>query len=57
MVLMLMAYTSVLCMFFMLVCGADQLKVEDARDILERPLMTLLGGALAIGALRLHDIR
>ena len=46
--LMLAGYLVVLAMFLILVLWAEQLTVEEAYEIVQAPLMALIGGSLAI---------
>ena len=46
--LMLAGYVVVLAMFLILVVFAEQLTVEEAYEIIQGPLMALIGGSLAI---------
>ncbi len=46
--LTLAGYIVVLVMFLILVLSAEQLTVEEAYEIIQGPLMALIGGSLAI---------
>ena len=47
-VLMGLAYGSMLVIFWRLVSGDPGLTVQDAWDVIEAPIMALIGGTLAI---------
>lgn len=53
--LMITAYVAVLGMFALMVYGTEGITATDAWDILEAPLMALLGGTLAISKDLIRD--
>lgn len=47
-ILMMAGFATVWIVFFTLVWGADKIDAAEAYNIIEGPLMALIGGALAI---------